>query len=230
LIIDTKTTNKSFIKIHKELKDNGIRNNKFFLILYDEKLQGINPLDEDDLSDEMKMRIRMEVQRNPWYFFREICRIPVSGGKKRFELNRGILALLFAMLNSLNSFTMLPRQHGKTTSSVCCFIWIYYYATQYSNILFINKTLSDSKRNLKIFKDIAELIPAYLKPVNTKLDKDNEYMIYNASNGNNISTVGNGINDAEADKRGRGCTTPLQLWENKTRIPTLQSNLYRLTA
>lgn len=152
-IIDTKTSNLSFIKMHKILKDLKIKNNKFFLKLYDDSLQTVhvwikdkkgNEIENPNLTKEEKLRITAEIRRNPWYFFREIVRLPVAGGKKAFELHRGNLALMFCMLNSLNSITILPRQHYKTVSSLTVYIWIYYFATENSNVLFLNKEFPDS--------------------------------------------------------------------------------------
>ena len=38
-----KTTNTSFIELHKDLKSLGIENNKFFLVLYDKNLEDVDP-------------------------------------------------------------------------------------------------------------------------------------------------------------------------------------------
>jgi hypothetical protein len=215
------TQNISFIKMYKILKRLGIKNNKFFLKLYDSSLLGVrvwitdkngNIKENPNLTKEQKLRITTEVRRNPWYFFRECVVLPVAGGIKRFELHRGNLAMLFCILHNLNSITILPRQHGKTVSSICAFIWIYYYATENSNILFLNKEYVDSKRNLKTFKDIADLLPSFLK-VKHKNDKDNIEQISNGTNGNTIRAMSTAITESEADKKGRGCTTPLQLWD-----------------
>lgn len=199
-IIDTKTKNKSFIKIHKVLKNLGIKNNKFFLILYDETLKGVNP-HLDDLTDEQKVRIKAEISRNPWYFLREVIRIPVPGGSIPYELNRGNLALSYCMLNSFNSITMLPRQHGKTIGVVCIYVWIYYFGTENSNMLFMNKEFADSKNNLKRFKNITELLPKWLITKN-KDDKNTLEEILNGTNGNSIKAISTGLTVAEADKKG----------------------------
>lgn len=211
-IIDSKTTNKSFIKMYKVLKNLGIKNNKFFLVLYDKTLQGVNPFDEEKLTIEQKIRINAEVRRNPWYFLRECIRLPVAGGKKRYEIHRGNLAITFCMLNNFNSITMLPRQHGKTIGVICVYIWIYYFATNNSNMLFMNKEFADSKNNLKRFKDIVELLPKYLI-TKSKKDKDNIEEIQNGTNGNSIRAMSVGITPSEADKKGRGSTTALQYWD-----------------
>ena len=64
-IYDVNTSNQSFIEMWKLLKDKGVKNNKFFLILYDPGLSGVDPYDPN-LSDEMKLRILAEVQKNFW--------------------------------------------------------------------------------------------------------------------------------------------------------------------
>jgi len=201
-IIDTQTTNKSFKRMYKILKTIGVKNNKFFLKLYDTSLQGVNPRDEANLTKEQKMRILAECKRNPWYFFREVVILNVAGGKKRFELHRGNLAILWCMLNNYNSITLLPRQHGKTVSTVCGFVWLYTFGTENSNILFMNKDFGGSKNNLKLFKDIYDNLPSYLKNRN-KNDKDNVEFIVNATTGNTIRAISSAISAAEADKRGR---------------------------
>lgn len=70
------TENYSFLKMHKILKDMGIKNNKFFLKLYDKDLRYIDPLDEENLTLEQQAKIIREVKRNFWYFIREVVRIP----------------------------------------------------------------------------------------------------------------------------------------------------------
>lgn len=142
--IQSNTTNESFIQMYKILSSLGIKNNRFFLKLYDKDLMNIDPFDEDNLTEIQKVKIRLEIQHNPWYFLREIVRIPVSGGLKRYQLHRGNLAIDFCMFNSINSITELPRQNFKTVSVLCNYVWIYEYATENSNILFLNKEFPDS--------------------------------------------------------------------------------------
>ena len=111
------TSNKSFLEMHYFLKAKGIRNNKFFLILYDRDLAGVNPRDPN-LNEMMKAKILRECMTNIFYFLREIVRIPVQGGEvgggSMFKLHRGNLALIFGFVLNWNMFLELPRQHGKT--------------------------------------------------------------------------------------------------------------------
>jgi hypothetical protein len=59
------TTNQSFIDMHYFLKQKGIKNNAFFLILYDRDLAGVDPRDPN-LSMAMKTKILRECCCNYW--------------------------------------------------------------------------------------------------------------------------------------------------------------------
>ena len=59
------TTNNSFMKMHYFLKAKGIKNNKFFLAIYDPGLMGVDPRDPN-LSVQMKLRIIRECSCNFW--------------------------------------------------------------------------------------------------------------------------------------------------------------------
>ena len=59
------TTNQSFMDMHYFLKGRGIKNNKFFLLIYDTALMGVNPR-APTLSVQMKMRILRECMTNFW--------------------------------------------------------------------------------------------------------------------------------------------------------------------
>lgn len=59
------TTNQSFLDMHYFLKQKGIENNKFFLVLFDKGLAGIDPYDPR-LNLNMKIRIARECMINFW--------------------------------------------------------------------------------------------------------------------------------------------------------------------
>ena len=73
-----KTKNQSFLDLYKDLKTLGIKNNKFFLALYDTTLEDFDPF-QAVVPLEMQARIVREIIINPWYYLREIARIPVDG-------------------------------------------------------------------------------------------------------------------------------------------------------
>ena len=64
-IYDWKTRNKSFIELHMDLKKLGVKNNKFFLILFDPDLQGVDPF-SPILPLQTQVKIMAECIRNPW--------------------------------------------------------------------------------------------------------------------------------------------------------------------
>ena len=124
------TTNKSFLEVSQYLKDSGIMNHKFMLVLIDPDLARIDPHDPG-LSTMMKTKVLKECLYNPWYFFRETVRIPDSGQTTgvKFQLNRGNLALLFCLMLNLNIFLEQPRQTGKTISSLCWYLYLFNFGT-----------------------------------------------------------------------------------------------------
>lgn len=209
MVYDYKTTNISFIEMCQTLKELGIKNNKFHLVLYDEDLLGVDPYDPN-LSLELQAKIYKECMINYWYYIRNVVRVPTPAGRVHYILHRGNLAVHFAQLLNLNTIEVLPRQHYKTYSAVCFYSWIYLYvATNYS-IVFSNKQLEDSQLNIKRLNDLLEGLPNYLKShLNSKEDTQNINLIRIASNNNNIKALSTGRDKPSADKLGRGLTTPL---------------------
>ena len=65
VFIEMETNNKSFLDMHYYLKERGIKNNNFFLALYDPSLRGVDPRDPN-LPGYMKTRILQECMRNYW--------------------------------------------------------------------------------------------------------------------------------------------------------------------
>ena len=76
-ILDWKTKNQSFIDVHNDLRRLGIKNNTFFLKLYDKDLQGVDPY-SPALPLEMQIKVYIECVVNPWYYLREFARIPAD--------------------------------------------------------------------------------------------------------------------------------------------------------
>lgn len=108
MIFDYATKNESFIELAYELKKEGIKNNNFFLCLFDEELVGVDPYDPT-LSDTMKLKIQNECMNNYWYFIREVVKIPEAGGFTFYKLNKLNLATSFCMDLNLNTFTEGPK-------------------------------------------------------------------------------------------------------------------------
>ena len=194
--------NHSFLKMFKFLKDNGIKNNKFFLKLYDSSLSKIDPHGRN-LTPEIKNKIVAECVKNPWYYLREVVRIPGPGGASKFELHRGNLAVIWAILNNFNPILLLPRQRGKTMSVAATLSWIYDFGTTNSQMLFSNKSLSDASNNLKRLKDIRLLHPKYLQDaIFDGADIDNVESIVSIRRNNSIKVFGAPNGAEAADRQG----------------------------
>lgn len=115
VIVDYYTPNKSFVKMAKVLHEMGVKNCLFMLALHNPELQGVDPFDEENLTNEQKLAIFVEAKYNPWYYFRELVRIPPKAGNAviRFELNRASLALYWLFFNHIDVFLIMLRQVGK---------------------------------------------------------------------------------------------------------------------
>jgi len=210
--VHTQTNNKSFLLTYLELKELGIKNNRFFLKIYDKSLIGVDPL-ADDLDEVTMGKILQEVVKNPWYFIREIVRLNIPGGMTRFRLHRGNLALLYLMMSNIDIIIELPRQNYKTMSAICFYVYQYDYGTTNSTFLFGNKSLEDSKLNVKRFKNTRMLVPEWLR-LDNETDVDNLTEKGNPDNNNNvILAASTAISPEQADKLGRGNTSPNQWWD-----------------
>jgi len=217
------TTNKSFLDMHYFLKMKGIKNNAFFLSIYDTDLINIDPRDPN-LPRMYKVKVLRECQFNYWYFLREIVRIPdtggVVGGGVPYKLDRGNLALNFGFTLNWNMFLELPRQFGKTTSALCWYLWVFNFGTTNSEIMFMNKKHDDSKMNLRRLKDMRKALPEYLQmdsaygPDGKKMRPvSNVETLSHISNGNKITTKPGANSKAKANGLGRGCTMPMQWYD-----------------
>lgn len=204
---DLSTSNYSFIKMAKILKDLKVKNNMFMLKLYDPRLVGVNPNDPN-LSDREKVLVLEECRKNYWYFIREVITIPVSGGMRSYSIHRGNLALSWALLNNINVFLVLPRQNFKTMSTCCFYLWIYLFATVNSEVSLLHKDFSGSKANLKRIKDLRDSLPEYLR-INNKLDNNNVEYLFSGANKNRITAIGSAISISQADRLLRGASSSM---------------------
>ena len=223
------TTNQSFIDMHYYLKQKGIKNNAFFLILYDKGLAGINPADPT-LSTDMKTRIFRECCCNYWFYLRNVVRVPVQGGTEgsgvRYKLHRGNLAMNFLFVMNYNQFVELPRQHFKTTSACCRYLWVNNFGSSNSEIMFIHKDHAGSKANLKTVKNLRDALPSYLQMSSVTTSDGKKLKVPNTIetmqhplNKNKITTFASARSKDYANNLGRGCTMPLQYYDEFAFMP-----------
>ena len=137
----TSTTNRSFIEMAQYMKDIGIDNYKWPLLLLDPDLASIDPFDPN-LPQHYKVKVLKECIYNPIYYIRECVRIETSepGGSK-FQLHRGNMATIFCMLMNINCFVDLPRQTGKTIGVLTVLSHWYQFGISNTEFNFLHKKL-----------------------------------------------------------------------------------------
>lgn len=203
--IHYKTSNESFIQMHFLLKDLGIKNNRFFLALYDSQLEEVDP-HRDDLDIFTRGAILKELSKNPWYYIREVCRLIAPGQPKgmKFSLHRGNLASIWCALNDISQILLMPRQHGKSIGTVSIMQWITYFGTTNTKMVFFNKKFSDSKLNLLRLTEIVDLWPEWLKVAvkDTRNDKDNVERVLYFKRQNYVDASPSPTSKDTADKLG----------------------------
>ena len=219
-MIHSNTKNKSFLRMYYILNQMGIKNNTFFLQLFDESLANVDPLDEEHLTDEQKVKIHLEIIRNPWYYFREVLKFPVSNVKQDFELTRATLAILWTLLNDLHGYIIIPRQCYKSYTVAAFYSWLLYWGAKDFTGTFFAQNDSLVTQNLTRVKDLRDNLPSYLNLKNN-FDTDNQHMmVYN--NGefkNTLITKAPGMNEDSANNVGRGNSTMGQWYDEFAFIP-----------
>ena len=215
---DFGTKNMSFKIVANDLKVNGVKNCAFMLTLYDPDLAGIDPYSEN-LDDNMIVKMIIEITRNPWYFLREVSRIPVEGSKPvPFILNRATLASIWLFLNGIDSYLTIARQIGKTKSMIAILLWSFLFGTSSSEFSFLCINQTKSNANLTTLKAQREALPVWMQSrfavngFSNKMDKgiDNKQEIYCPVSKNRIITLGKAQSIDSAREMGRGNSQPVQ--------------------
>lgn len=203
------TTNKTWLQRSIELKKLGIKNNDFFLKLYDIDLMNVNPFDEDNITEELATKIVLEIIKNPWYFYREILRFPVTGGSTRLLLDIGTLSYLYLAEMDLNILREQTRQTGKTYGAIARYSRVFSYIALNSTFMFGNKQNKDAMENIKRLKDVIALFPSYLKP---DINDSIEY-IRNFTTNSRVIMMNTPGNPETAETVGRGLNCPHIWWD-----------------
>ena len=246
--IHKETRNRSFLEVHYYLKQRGIKNNAFFLALYDTDLAGVDPFDPM-LNRMYKTKILRECMFNYWYWLRECARIPKQGGSTggdMYGLHRGNLALNFLMINCFNIFLEQSRQTGKTTGALFRYLWVFNFGTTNSELMFIHKNHEGSKDNLAALKRYRSAQPSYLQmdsPVGPDGKKlkiiDRAETLQHPFNNNKIRTLASARSRQQANTLGRekhkanlsissnGCVPTAFIARKGTKVLKLQRNLKR---
>ncbi len=224
-IVDTQTTNESFLRLSALYEKMGVENYLFPLALLQPALQGVDPF-ADDLSDETKLAIALECRWNCWYAFREILRLPAQGGNDpiRFKANRANIALIWCFFNHVDFANIQPRQTGKSASTDCLWAYVLELVGINTTIQLVTKDNDLRKENVGRLKAIIDNLPAYLNPTTGK-DADNKESVTCIVRGNKyLTAVGRSSKEA-ADNLGRGLTAAILHGDELPYIPNIQISL-----
>lgn len=203
------TKNRSWYQMAELYNYMGIKNHMFHLALHDPGLKDIDPFDPD-ISIENQMRVAIECKINPWYYFREIARVPAGSGDDAAPLqaNRGNIALYWCFFNHVMTFLIQVRQTGKSVSVDELATYLLNIRCRNTDINLLTKDDVLRGKNIKRLKDIDVELPFYLKQ-RTKADANNTEQITIKSLGNTFTTHVPQASPKAADKVGRGLTSPI---------------------
>lgn len=164
-IVDTKTTNESFVRYASLLKGMGVKNHLFPLQLHNRELVGIDP-HNPNLGYEEQLAIAMECKTNFFYFIREIARAP--GGTDddpiRFRANRGNMALFWLFFNHITTILIQIRQTGKSFSTDILMTYLMHLRCRMTEFNLLTKDDTLRAANLARLKNISLELPFYLCP------------------------------------------------------------------
>jgi len=211
--VDYSTENSSFVRMAALLKKMGINNHSFMLFISQPELIGVDPHDPG-LDEETILKITYECKVNPWYFFREVIRVPTSGSDAvRYILNRANLALIWLFFNETHIFLTMPRQIGKTVGTLGLILYMQYIKGKNSNIGLFAKGNSLRQENVDRLKQLRDALPGYLYQAGIKYNTDNaEGLTYKPLNNKYQTFVALG-NKRNAAAQGKGETQIFQQWD-----------------
>lgn len=223
--IDKKTTNDSFLKLVDLYARMGIKNCEFILALFQPELSGVDPFDPT-LDEATKMKIALECKYNPWYYFREVARIPPNSGNVpvKFRANRGNIALFWSFFNHVDFGLLQPRQTGKSVSTDVLMTGMMFIWGENTTINLITKDSKLRNANIERLKIMQDLLPNYLHMADP-LDADNQELMTCIRLGNKYKTAVGRNDKIGADKLGRGLTVPIMHFDELAYISLIEYSL-----
>lgn len=208
-IFDLETKNTSFVDIAYIFEDMGVKNNLWPLALHNPDLVGVDPFDIGKLTPTLEAMITEECFENPWYYFREIARIPVQGSMQPsvVKANRGNMALWWCYFNHVTTFLIQPRQTGKSVNIRSLDRYLLNFGLVRSSIHALTKEDQLRRNDIESLKEYEEVLPPYLRRSIPKKDPNNQEYIYLSALDNKYESHVPRMDEKGAYKVGRGFTT-----------------------
>jgi hypothetical protein len=198
--------NISFLKMAIILKELGIDNYTFLLALHNKDLEYVDPHDPN-LTTIQKNAIILECTMNPWYFFREVARVREAGEVKpieMFPINRGTLAILYTVLNSIDHIVRLPKQHYRETTYKYLFTYLFLFGENKNKINMFNIHSYYNQDMIDFIRDTILDLPKYFETSTKFVDNLNEFK--NQRIDSSITKMRIPKTQREADITARGLT------------------------
>ncbi len=223
-IVDTLTTNKSFIEM-ASLYKNGfkLQNWAWPLILLQPELQGVDPYSTELTEDQMYM-IMAECKLNPVYFIREVVRIDGGGEPIQFKANRANMGMIWCWLLHIDVIQIQPRQTGKSVSSDCMDLWAIFFSGTGVKSNLITKDNELRIENVSRLKVMRDYLPAYLISRHTK-DGDNQMGITYTANRSKFTTHVGQKDRARSRNVGRGHTAAIWKFDEPAFTPNIDKTV-----
>ena len=203
---DYTTKNTSFIVLASYYKSMGIRNHAFMLALVDKSLKGVDPHDPN-LSLEVLGKIAKEQTINPWYWFREVARVPsIGGGNPGYLIaNRGVIAALWCYFNHVTAYLVQPRQTGKSLAMELLIVYLCEVGCRKTKIGLLTRSERLRTSTLEKIKETDSCLPAALN-FQRKDDARNTFRYTVNALGNRFTAYLPSGSEKTADALGRGFT------------------------
>lgn len=207
-IVDDRTSNKTFLELADKYNQMGLKNYFFHLALLQPELQGIDPFDPD-LPVEIMAKINLEARYNPWYFYREVFRLPSQGGDipDPLRANRGNIGAYWCYYNHIDIGLTQPRQTGKSVGADGINTHVSEVAGRNATFTLFTKDHELRSKNIQRLKDMRDLLPAYMNPYQKNVDTNNPYGISVTLHNNKVLTGVAQNSESAALNAGRGMTS-----------------------
>lgn len=222
-IAHTTTTNTSWVHLASVYKAMGIKNCYFHLQLHTPMLAGVDP-HAPNLSPEIMLAIKVECSFNPFYFFREVLRLPVGDLGIRFEANRANISVIWSFLVSIDYALVMPRQIGKSVSGDGLLIWLSRYYYRDTSLLLYTKDRGLRAETMERLKKTTKLLPPWVHP-DTKNDSDNTESYECFEYGNYVRCKVGQAQEETAKGLGRGSYSPFMQTEEGPFTPNYHLSL-----
>lgn len=229
-IADYDTKNVSFVRLAGLYKSMGIENHAFMLALHNPAIKGLDP-HSPNLTPTQIYMIVQEAKENPWYFFREVIKVPAVAGPENMPLraNRGNIALYWLFFNHITTMLIQPRQTGKSVSTDALMTNLFCVSTLNTDFNLLTKDDDLRVKNVKRIKDLISGLPSYFN-LRTRNDTNNTEKLTLQKLGNTYHTAVAQASPKAALNLGRGMTIAINQIDEIAFIKNIHITLPALLA